>query len=68
MSPEEDSFDYGIAVLEEQADQTIVQAAVSTRFDRFMGPSTRVRVVSYVMGHTWDIHGREHPPASGTKR
>jgi uncharacterized damage-inducible protein DinB len=54
----EDSFDYGIAVLKEQTDQTMVQAAVSTRFDRFMGPSTRVRVVSYIMGHTWDIYGQ----------
>ena len=51
----EDSFDYGIAVLKEQTDQTMVQAAETTRFDRFMGPSTRSRVVAYVMGHTWDI-------------
>jgi uncharacterized damage-inducible protein DinB len=54
----EDSFDYGIAVLKEQTDQTMVQPAETTRFDRFMGPSTRVRVVSYVMGHTWDIYGQ----------
>lgn len=54
----EDSFDYGVAVLKEQTDQTMVQAAGNTRFDRFMGPSTRVRVVSYVMGHTWDIYGQ----------
>jgi uncharacterized damage-inducible protein DinB len=54
----EDSFDYGIAVLKEQTDQTMVQAAETTRFDRFMGPSTRARVVAYVMGHTWDIYGQ----------
>jgi uncharacterized damage-inducible protein DinB len=54
----EDSFDYGIAVLKEQTDQTMVQAAETTRFDRFMGPSTRSRVVAYVMGHTWDIYGQ----------
>jgi len=54
----EDSFDFGIAVLKEQTDATMVQAAESTRFDRFMGPSTKVRVVSYVMGHTWDIYGQ----------
>jgi uncharacterized damage-inducible protein DinB len=54
----EDSFDYGIAVLKEQTDQTMVQADETTRFDRFMGPSTRSRVVAFVMGHTWDIYGQ----------
>ena len=32
--------------------------AESTRFDRFMGPSTKARVVYYVIGHTWDIYGQ----------
>jgi uncharacterized damage-inducible protein DinB len=54
----EASFDYGVAALEEQTDQTMLQPAETTRFDRFMGPSTRGRVVSYVMGHTWDIYGQ----------
>ena len=53
-----DSFDYGTAVLKEQTDATLVQAAVNTRFDQFMGPSARVRVVYYVIGHTWDIYGQ----------
>jgi uncharacterized damage-inducible protein DinB len=53
-----DSFDYGTAVLREQTDETIVQQASNTRFDRFMGPSARVRVVYYVVGHTWDIYGQ----------
>jgi len=53
-----DSFDFGTAVLQEQTDATMVQPATSTRFDRFMGPSTRVRVVYYVIGHTWDIYGQ----------
>ena len=53
-----DSFDYGTAALKEQTDQTMVAAATSTPFDRFMGPSTRVRVVYYVIGHTWDIYGQ----------
>src|SRR5688572_32477645 len=48
-----DSFDYGTAVLAEQTDTTIVQQAGSTRFDQFMGPSARIRVVYYVVGHTW---------------
>lgn len=53
-----DSFDYGTAALKEQTDATMVQPAANTRFDRFMGPSTRVRVVYYVIGHTWDIYGQ----------
>jgi uncharacterized damage-inducible protein DinB len=52
------SFDYGTAVLEEQTEATLVQAAGTTRFDGGMGPSTRVRVVYYVIGHTWDIYGQ----------
>ena len=54
----ETSFDYGISALEEQTDATMLQLAETTRFDRFMGASTRARVVSYVMGHTWDIYGQ----------
>ncbi len=53
-----DSFDYGAAVLREQTDETMVQPASNTRFDQFMGPSARVRVVYYVVGHTWDIYGQ----------
>jgi uncharacterized damage-inducible protein DinB len=53
-----DSFDFGTAALKEQTDETIVRAATSTSFDRFMGPSTKVRVAYYVMGHTWDVYGQ----------
>ena len=53
-----DSFDYGTAALKEQTDQTMVEAATNTRFDRFMGPSVKARVVYYVIGHTWDIYGQ----------
>ena len=53
-----DSFDYGTAVLKEQTDATIVQQAGSTRFDQSMGPSARLRVVYFVVGHTWDIYGQ----------
>ncbi len=53
-----DSFDYGTAALNEQTDQTMVDAASNTRFDRFMGPSVKARVVYYVIGHTWDIYGQ----------
>ena len=53
-----DSFDFGTAALKEQTDQTMVAQAETTRFDRFMGASTKARVVYYVIGHTWDIYGQ----------
>jgi uncharacterized damage-inducible protein DinB len=53
-----DSFDYGSAVLKEQTAATLLEQAESTRFDGFMGPSARIRVVYYVIGHTWDIYGQ----------
>ena len=53
-----DSFDYGTAALNEQTDATMIEAATNTRFDRFMGPSVKARVVYYVIGHTWDIYGQ----------
>jgi uncharacterized damage-inducible protein DinB len=54
----EASFDFGIAALREQTDQGMLAQAESTRFDRFMGASTKARVVYYVIGHTWDIYGQ----------
>jgi uncharacterized damage-inducible protein DinB len=54
----ERSFDFGTAALEQQTDQTMLTTAETTRFDRFMGPSTKARVVYYVIGHTWDIYGQ----------
>ena len=53
-----DSFDYGTAALNEQTDQTMIEAAANTRFDRFMGPSVKARVVYFVIGHTWDVYGQ----------
>lgn len=53
-----DSFDFGTAALNEQTDQSMVATAATTRYDRFMGPSTKARVVYYVIGHTWDIYGQ----------
>lgn len=53
-----DSFDFGTAALNEQTDQSMLLAAENTRYDRFMGPSTKARVVYYVIGHTWDIYGQ----------
>jgi uncharacterized damage-inducible protein DinB len=52
-----DSFDYGTSVLKEQNDQTMLQMADPSRYS-FGGPSTRARVVFFVIGHTWDIYGQ----------
>jgi uncharacterized damage-inducible protein DinB len=51
-----DSFDYGTALLNELNDQTILQAAPTA--PPFLGPSTRARIFSFLMGHTWDIYGQ----------
>jgi hypothetical protein len=51
----DDSFDYGAAVLKEQTDQTMVQAAA-------MPPGfldhRRARMFTFLIGHTWDIYGQ----------
>jgi hypothetical protein len=52
----DDSFDYGIALLKEQTDQTMVQAAANA--PPFLGPSTRARMFTFLIGHTWDIYGQ----------
>ena len=49
-----DTFDYGIALLKEQTDQSMVEVVQAP----FIGPSTRVRAFSFLMGHTWDIYGQ----------
>jgi uncharacterized damage-inducible protein DinB len=54
----EDSFNYGTAVIKAQTDQSMLEGAAETRFDPYRGQSTRARVVSFVMGHTWDIYGQ----------
>jgi uncharacterized damage-inducible protein DinB len=52
----DDSFDYGTALLKEQTDQTMLEAAQNP--PRFMGPSSRARVYTFLIGHTWDIYGQ----------
>ncbi len=52
----QDSFDYGIAILNEQTDQTLLQAAAMP--PAFLGPSTRASLFSFLTGHTWDIYGQ----------
>ena len=49
-----DSFDYGIAVIKEFDNKTIQDTIQAP----FMGPSTRARVMFFLLGHTWDIYGQ----------
>ena len=50
----EASFDYGTAILNEQTDQTMVGIIKAP----FIGESTRARLYTFLMGHTWDIYGQ----------
>jgi uncharacterized damage-inducible protein DinB len=49
-----DSFDYGIALLKEQTDQTMMQTVKAP----FIGESSRARLYTFLIGHTWDIYGQ----------
>ena len=52
----DDSFDYGTALIKAQTDQTMMQAVAMP--PRFLGPSSRARIVYFLIGHTWDIYGQ----------
>jgi uncharacterized damage-inducible protein DinB len=49
-----ESYDYGIALLEEQSDAGITQTIDAA----FLGPSTRARVFWVLLGHSMDIYGQ----------
>ena len=49
------SFDYGAAVINEFTDQTLMEVVQT---NRFLGPSSRARVIYFLLGHTWDIYGQ----------
>jgi uncharacterized damage-inducible protein DinB len=49
-----DSFDYGTAVIKE-FDNTTIQATIPAAF---MGPSTRARIMFFLIGHTQDTYGQ----------
>lgn len=64
------SFAYGKALIEAQTDASILEVVQT---NQFLGPSTRARVLYFLLGHSWDIYGqmvvylRENggtPPAS----
>src|SRR5437764_1257381 len=50
-----DTFDYGTALLEEQTDQSM---AGSIQGPPWMGPSTRARIIAFLIGHTQDTYGQ----------
>jgi uncharacterized damage-inducible protein DinB len=49
------SFDFGEALLREQSDQSMVQIVQT---NQFLGPSSKARVIYFLIGHTWDIYGQ----------
>jgi uncharacterized damage-inducible protein DinB len=49
-----DSFDYGTALINEQTSETIRQTVQA----KFLGESSRSRLVYFLIGHTWDIYGQ----------
>jgi hypothetical protein len=49
-----DSYDYGIAVIKEQTDQSMLEAVQGPRF---IGTATRARMVWDTIGHAWDEYG-----------
>ena len=52
----DDSFDYGIALLNEHTDQAMLTLVPTP--PRFLGPSSHARIYTFLMGHTWDIYGQ----------
>lgn len=50
-----DSYDYGLAALKEQTDQSMLETVDGPRF---LGRSTRARLVGFTMGHAMDIYGQ----------
>ena len=49
-----DSFDYGTALIDEQTPESMLQTVPA----RFMGPSTRSRVLYFLVSHTQDVYGQ----------
>jgi uncharacterized damage-inducible protein DinB len=52
----DESFDYGIAVLKQQTDETLKQGVASP--PQFLGPSSHARIMTFLVGHIWDIYGQ----------
>jgi uncharacterized damage-inducible protein DinB len=50
-----DSYDWGTELLKEQNGTTILEAVNAPKF---LGPSTRARIVWFLMSHSMDIYGQ----------
>jgi uncharacterized damage-inducible protein DinB len=50
-----DSYDYGIALIKEQTDATMIE---TVQAPAFLGPSTRARIFWFLLGHSMDIYGQ----------
>ena len=50
-----DSYDFGIAVVKEQNDQSLLQTVAGPSF---RGASSRVRLVNFAIAHAQDIYGQ----------
>jgi uncharacterized damage-inducible protein DinB len=53
-----DSFDWGASAIKEQTDETMLRVEQVPAQLQFLGPSTRYRIVTFMLGHTWDIYGQ----------
>jgi uncharacterized damage-inducible protein DinB len=49
-----DSFDYGTALIQEQTEESILTKVKAA----FLGEATKVRIVYFLIGHTWDTSGQ----------
>jgi uncharacterized damage-inducible protein DinB len=49
------SFDFGEALIREQSDESIMRIVQP---NQFLGPSSKARVIYFLIGHTWDIYGQ----------
>ena len=50
-----DSFDYGEALIKEQTPESMFEVVQT---NQFLGPSSRARVIYFLIGHSWDIYGQ----------
>ena len=49
------SFDFGDALIREQTDESMLQIVQT---NQFLGPSSKARVIYFLIGHTRDIYGQ----------
>src|SRR5207247_2920073 len=50
-----DSFDYGEALIKEQTPESMFEVV---KTNKFIGPSSRARVIYFLIGHSWYIYGQ----------